>query len=32
MAPDATAEKIRDKNKSKFNSRQAVRSNPFMNK
>ena len=32
MAPDATTEKIRDKNKSKFKSRQAVRSNPFMSK
>ena len=30
MAPDATTEKIRDKNKSRFNLRQAVRSNPFM--
>ena len=26
MAPDATTEKIRDKNKSRFNSRQAVMS------
>ena len=32
MAPDATTEKLRDKNKSRFNSRQAVRSNPFMGK
>ena len=34
MAPDATTEKIliRDKNKSRFNSRQAARSNPFMSK
>ena len=32
MAPDATTEKIRDKHKSKLNSRQAVRSNPFMSK
>ena len=32
MAPDATTEKIRDKNKSRFNSRQAVRSNPFVSK
>ena len=32
MAPDATTEKIWDKNKSRFNSRQAARSNPFMSK
>ena len=32
MAPDATTEKIRDENKSRFNSRQAVRSNSFMSK
>ena len=32
MAPDATTEKIRDKNKIRFNSRQALRSNPFMSK
>ena len=32
MAPDAITEKIRDKHKSRFNSRQAVRSNPFMSK
>ena len=32
MAPDATTETMRDKNKSRFNSRQAVRSNPFMSK
>ena len=32
MAPDATTEKIRDKNKSRLKSRQAVRSNPFMSK
>ena len=30
MTPDATTEKIRDKNKSRYNWRQAVRSNPFM--
>ena len=30
--PDATTEKIRDKNKNRFNSRQAVRSNLFMSK
>ena len=32
MAPDANTEKMRDKNKSRINSRQAVRSNPFMSK
>ena len=32
MTPDATTGKIRDKNKSWFDSRQAVRSNPFMSK
>ena len=32
MAPDATSEKMRDKNKSRFNSRQVARSNPFMSK
>ena len=32
MAPDATTDKIRDKSKSRFNSRQAVRSSPFMSK
>ena len=32
MAPDATTEKIPDENKSRFNSRQAVRSNPSMSK
>ena len=33
MAPDATTEKIRNKNKkSRFNSRQADRSNPFTSK
>ena len=32
MAPDATTEKVRDENKSRFKSRQAVRSNPFMSK
>ena len=32
MAPDATTEKVQGKNKSRFNSRQAVRSNPFMSK
>ena len=32
MASDATTEKIRDKNKIRFNSRQAVRSNSFMSK
>ena len=32
MAPDATTEKIRDKSKSRVNSRQAVRSNLFMSK
>ena len=31
MAPDATTEKIQE-NKSRFNSRQAVRSNLFMSK
>ena len=30
IVPDATTEKIRNKNKSRLNSRQAVRSNPFM--
>ena len=30
MPPDATTEKIRDKNKSRFDSSQAVRSNLFM--
>ena len=30
MAPDVTTEKIRGKNKSRFNSRQAVRSNSFV--
>ena len=32
MAPDATTEKIREKDKSRFDSRQAVMSNPFMSK
>ena len=33
MAPDTITEKLRDKNKSRFNSRQAVsRSNPFTSK
>ena len=32
MAPDVTSEEIRDKNKSRFNSWQAVRSNPVMSK
>ena len=32
MALYATTEKIRDKNKSRFNPRQAVRSNPFTSK
>ena len=32
MAPDATTEKLRDKNKSRFTSGQAVRSNSFMSK
>ena len=32
MVSDATTKKIRDENKSRFNSRQAVRSNPFMSK
>ena len=31
-APDATTEEIRDRKKSRFNSRQAVRSNSFMSK
>ena len=32
MAPDATTKKIRDRNKSRFNLRQAVRSNSFTSK
>ena len=32
MVPDASTEKTRDKIRSRFNSRQAVRSNPFMSK
>ena len=32
MASDATTEKIRGKNKSRFNSRHAVRLNPVMSK
>ena len=32
MAPDAITEKIRDKDKSRFNSRQVVRPNPFKSK
>ena len=30
MPPDATTEKIRDKNKSRFDSSHAVRSNPYI--